>query len=97
VRLAEVVVEGDRTIIAFGKLADFFRRRRTGQGTFMTDWEIRQRNAFYTTDLLRRVPGMSVTFNSWGRPVLRSRRLRARLRAGGIRGRDAAVGGPGAG
>ncbi|HEX9579979.1 MAG TPA: TonB-dependent receptor plug domain-containing protein [Gemmatimonadales bacterium] len=73
-RLGEVVVEGDRTIIAFGRLAEFYRRRRSGFGRFITSWDIERRRPFYVSDLLRQVPGLSVTYGGFGRPVVRSRR-----------------------
>lgn len=71
--LAEVIVEGDRTILAFGKLADFYRRRQSGIGKFLTDREIQKRHAFYATDLLT-AAGIWVTTDSLGHRVLGSGR-----------------------
>ncbi len=71
--LAEVIVEGDRTILAFGKLADFYRRRQSAIGKFLTDWEIQKRHAFDATDLLT-AAGIWVTTDSLGHRVLGSGR-----------------------
>ena len=74
VQLGEVIVEGDRTLIAFGRLAEFYRRRRTGLGRYITSWDIEKRNAYYASDLLRRVVGLSVVPGNMGRHTIRSRR-----------------------
>jgi hypothetical protein len=43
------------------KLAEFYARRKIGPGQFMTQEEIEKQNPVYTTDLLRRFLGITVT------------------------------------
>ncbi len=72
VELAEVVVLGDRTVYALGKrMREFYRRQRTGIGHHITRPQIEQRQARFVTDLLRTVPGLSVTPDASGRNNLR--------------------------
>ena len=72
VELAEVVVLGDRTVYALGKrMREFYRRQRTGIGHHITRAQIEQRQARFVTDLLRTVPGLSVTPGASGRNNLR--------------------------
>jgi len=52
------------------KLAEFYERKKAGQGQFMTQDEIEKQNPVRTTDLLRRFLGMSV--NETGAKSLRS-------------------------
>lgn len=66
VELAEIVVEGDRTIFAFGRMRDFYRRRRQGLGDFFTRWEIEEENPLVVSDLFRRVPGVSLRPDAFG-------------------------------
>lgn len=42
------------------KLSEFFRRRRSGMGQYMTATEIFKRNPLVTTDLLRAIAGIGV-------------------------------------
>ncbi len=72
VELAEVVVLGDRTVYALGKrMLEFYRCRSTGIGHHITRPQIEQRQARFVTDLLRTVPGLSVTPGASGRNDLR--------------------------
>ena len=66
IELAEIVVEGDRTIFAFGRLRDFYRRRKRGLGDFFTRWEIEEENPFLVSDLFRMVPGVRLTPGAFG-------------------------------
>jgi hypothetical protein len=75
--LPEVVVEGDRVVYAFGRMREFWQRRKVRPGTFITRWEIEERNPIVTSDLLRTVPGLSVVrTGSGGTAVLSSRATR---------------------
>ncbi len=66
IQLAEIVVEGDRTIFVFGRMRDFYRRRKRGLGDSFTRWEIEERNPFVTSDLLRMVPGVRLSAGAFG-------------------------------
>jgi hypothetical protein len=66
IELAGIVVEGDRTISAFGRMRDFYRRRNKGTGNFFTRWEIEERNPIVTSDLLRGVPGVRLSPGAFG-------------------------------
>ena len=66
--MAEVIVEGDRTIYAMGIMRDFYRRRRIGFGTHYTRWEIEEIQPRYLTDILRRTLGVRLSpapFGHW--------------------------------
>ncbi len=60
VELPEVVVEGDRTLYAFGKLRGFYQRRDRGFGHYITRDEIAKRVPRVLTDVLRGVPRLDV-------------------------------------
>jgi hypothetical protein len=60
VRLADVVVEGERTTLVYGRMRDFYRRKRTGFGEFFTPADIERIRPIFVSSLLRRVPGVSV-------------------------------------
>ncbi len=60
IELPEVVVLGDRTIYEFGRMREFWQRRRRGFGRFLTREDIERRPAFNTSDLLLGVPGIVV-------------------------------------
>lgn len=60
-QLPEIVVEGDRVIYAYGRMREFYRRRETGLGHYVTRSEIERRNPLLVSDLLRTVPGFRVT------------------------------------
>lgn len=63
IRLPEVVVEGDRTVlVAAGPLHDFYRRRNEGRGWFFTRAEIEERGADELQQIVRRVPGTNVQY-----------------------------------
>jgi len=51
------------------KYDDFFRRKRTGLGRFVSRDDIERMNAFHTLEILRGVPGMSVTVGNPGDPA----------------------------
>lgn len=74
VRLAEIVVEADRTIIVASRLAAFYHRRRTGQGRYFTPWEIEKLNPSLLSDILRRVPGLWIAQDNQGNTVIRTHR-----------------------
>jgi hypothetical protein len=58
--LAPVVVRSGPAVRP-GPLADFYQRRSKGQGRFITRADIERRNPLYTSDLLRTVPGLSLS------------------------------------
>jgi hypothetical protein len=64
--MAEVIVEGDRTIYAMGIMRDFYRRRRIGLGTHFTRWEIEAIQPRYLTDILRRTLGVRLSPAAFG-------------------------------
>lgn len=68
VELEPLEVRADTsTIVAYGRLADFYRRRRMGLGgRFFTREDIERRNPFYVSDLLRTVPGAWIRYDQWG-------------------------------
>jgi hypothetical protein len=74
VRLAEIVVEADRTIIVASRLAAFYLRRRTGQGRYFTPWEIEKLNPSLLSDVLRRAPGLWISQDRQGKNVIRTHR-----------------------
>lgn len=51
------------------RLADFYRRKRQGQGTYITRQDILKRNPMVATDLVRMVPGLTVGCMSLGECV----------------------------
>src|SRR5512145_2997176 len=64
--LPEITVEADRfakpaRYAATTKYDDFFRRRKTGFGTFITREAIEKMNAFHTHEIIRNVPGVRVS------------------------------------
>ena len=61
-----VVVEADRTVFAFGALRDFYRRRQSRMGHFITQVDIDEQHPMVTSDLFRQVPGMVVRPGRWG-------------------------------
>jgi hypothetical protein len=54
-----------------GKLREFYERRETAPGHFISGPEIRARAPLRTSDLMREVPGLIVTPDPGGRPGLR--------------------------
>jgi hypothetical protein len=56
--LAPVVVSEERHSV---RLAEFDKRRRFGQGEFMTAEDIEKRNSVYATELIRRFPSVNVS------------------------------------
>ncbi|MCZ6917892.1 MAG: carboxypeptidase regulatory-like domain-containing protein [Gemmatimonadetes bacterium] len=66
IELAEIVVEGDRTIFVFGRMRDFYRRRKRGLGDFFTRREIEEKNPLVVSDLFRMVPGVRLRPGAFG-------------------------------
>ncbi|MEE9472806.1 MAG: carboxypeptidase-like regulatory domain-containing protein [Acidimicrobiia bacterium] len=66
IELTEIVVEGDRTILASARMRDFYRRRKQGLGHFFTRWEIEEQDPLVTSELLRMVPGVRLSANTFG-------------------------------
>ena len=60
VRVTEVVVEGSRSRVLTGTLAEFHRRRRDERGVFITRDELERSGADRFTDLFRSMPGIDV-------------------------------------
>ncbi len=69
VLMAEVVVEGERTVYHLGQSRDFVRRSRTGLGYYFTERDIEDRQPYLLTDMLSRVPGVMVSPTSSGNIV----------------------------
>lgn len=61
VELPEVVVEGERTLYAYGRLRDFYERRSRGVGHFITRWDLEKRVPRLVSEALFGVPGLQVT------------------------------------
>jgi outer membrane cobalamin receptor len=64
--LPEITVEADRfakppRYAATTKYDDFFRRRKSGFGTFITREAIEKMNAFHTHEIIRNIPGVRVS------------------------------------
>jgi len=55
------------------KLTGFYRRRDTGSGYFITRQDILERNPRWTSDMLRRVPGVQLGRSNSGTPLIRIR------------------------
>jgi len=71
VELEPVVIRGDtNTVVAYGRMADFFRRKRRGWGRFITRMDIERRNPFRVSDLLRSVPGVWMRYDRFGQAVV---------------------------
>jgi len=71
IRLSEVVVEGERTTVAFGPIRQFYRRRRIGIGDFFSRADIERIRPTSVPSLLRRVPGLRIVESSLGGPQVR--------------------------
>ena len=80
----EIVAEGDRTIYAQGRLAAFYRRRRTSQGTFFSRDDVEKYARVYLTDLFHRVPGVHLRYGSGGRRIPVARGCTARILLDGL-------------
>lgn len=59
--------------IADVRLADFYRHKQTGIGTFLDRMEIERRHAQRISDILRRIPGARVVSDRGGRSGVRMR------------------------
>ena len=81
VELEPVVIRGDTaTVVAYGRMADFFRRKRAGWGQFITRQDIERRNPIRVTDLLWGTPGVWMSYDRWGQAVVS---FRGRISRGG--------------
>lgn len=74
-QLPEVVVEGERTIYARGKLREFYERMQAGFGHFITRSEIEKRSARVPTELFYGVPGLQVIPGAFGTNTVRLSRV----------------------
>ncbi len=74
-QLAEVVVEGERTIYSSGKLREFYDRMSSGFGHFITRSAIEKSSARVPTELLYGVPGLQVIPGAFGRNTIRLARV----------------------
>jgi len=70
--LAGVTTESDT--YARVRLADFYRHRQNGMGYYLDRKEIEAKKVQRTTDLLRRIPGVRLAPDRWGRLQLRMTR-----------------------
>lgn len=70
VRLADIQVTVKRDPAASGRLRDFYRRRARGFGHFVSPEWIEARNPQQPSDLLRSVPGLSVSRSVLGRAAI---------------------------
>lgn len=67
VELDPVVIRGDtNTVVAYGRMADFYRRKRMGWGRFITRQDIERWNPFRVSDVLRTQPGVWIRHNGYG-------------------------------
>ena len=58
--LPEIVVEADRTLMAYGRMRPFYARRASGFGSFITRQEIEERSPTQVTDMFRGMAGVTV-------------------------------------
>jgi hypothetical protein len=72
--MPEVVVEGERTVYYFSRLREFERRRRRGSGHFLTRQDIADQDPAYLSDMLARLPGVSVSPSVSGRYTIQMMR-----------------------
>ncbi len=71
VELEPVVVRGDTTtVVAYGRMADFYRRKRQGFGRFITRQDIERRTPFRVSNLLWTIPGTWIRYDQFGQPVV---------------------------
>lgn len=81
VQLEPVVIRGDTaTVVAYGRMADFFRRKRSGWGQFITRQDIGRLNPFRVTDLLWGERGVWMAYDRRGQPMVY---FRGRISYGG--------------
>ena len=71
VQMPEVVVEGDRTTYAYGRIRHFYRRKRHGFGQFFTHADIERIRPIFVSSLLRRMMGVSVVSDGAGGQAIR--------------------------
>lgn len=80
----EVVADGDRTIYAQGRLAGFYRRRRSTEGDFFVREDIEKYSPVYLSDVLRRAGGVRLDYTTDGRRVPTIRGCRATILLDGM-------------
>ncbi len=67
VELPEVVVEGERTLYAYGRLRDFYERRNKGIGHFVTRWDIERRQPRVASAMLAGISSLRIVPGPLGR------------------------------
>lgn len=63
VRLSEIGVEADLVPLTTGRMTGFYRRRATNFGHFFTRDDVKKMGARKATDVLRRIPGVTILSN----------------------------------
>jgi hypothetical protein len=76
VQLEEIVVSAQRTVYVAGRLREFYDRRRSGLGRYLTRWEIETLAPLNISDLLERFPALQVVEGSFGHTSIRISRGR---------------------
>lgn len=68
VQMEPVVIRGDTSsVVAYGRIADFYRHRRSGWGgRFVTRADIERRQPFRISDMLVSLPGVWSSYNTFG-------------------------------
>ncbi|MDH5805919.1 MAG: carboxypeptidase-like regulatory domain-containing protein, partial [Gemmatimonadota bacterium] len=69
IRLEEITISADRAVWAKGRLSEFYRRMRIGEGDFLDPQAIERIPAVDVIDLLRRIPGVRVSYSGRGETV----------------------------
>jgi len=67
IQLEEIVVSAQRTVYVAGRLREFYERRRSGLGRYLTRWEIEALAPLNISDLLGRFPALRIVEGSFGR------------------------------
>ncbi len=70
VELPEVVVEGERTLYAYGRLRDFYERRNKGIGHFVTRWDIEKRKPRVASEMLAGISSLRIVPGPLGRNTI---------------------------
>lgn len=76
VQLEEIVVSAQRTVYVAGRLREFYDRRASGIGRYLTRWEIETLAPLNIADLLQRFPALQVVEGSFGHTSIRVSRGR---------------------
>lgn len=74
-RVEDITVEVRRES-GIGKLAGFWKRKKTGLGAFLTPRQVEEKNAHHTSDYLRGIPGVRVGPNRFGKAPVKISRAR---------------------